>query len=289
MKWNRNLKKTLFLLVLIVACGSVFSQEYQINSNLGSFSPTDWTRKKVNKQVSWYQLKSGELFAEPQSINVLRINLKKQKYEVSMVYSDSTLVLLSEMANGQNALAAINGTFFDTKNGGSVLFLKVDDEIVTHPNPNAKEFISEAAFVVGDSAHVVEFPKNDWQNWHRNYEDIMVSGPLLVKNGMLVEPDTVVFNTTKHPRSAIGITSDYELLMVAADGRHENKAVGLSIKELGILMQALGCKEAMNLDGGGSTTLWLKMAGVVNYPSDNKKFDHEGARAIANGVVVFRN
>ncbi|WP_167604955.1 phosphodiester glycosidase family protein [Maribellus sediminis] len=283
------MRKLLFGLLLIVVSGTVYSQECQISADLGSFHRADWTKQKFNRQISWYQLKSRELFGEPQSINVLRIDLKKHRYEVSMVYSDSTLILLSDMADEQNALAAINGTFFDTKNGGSVLFLKVDDEIITHPNPNAKAFISEAAFVVGDSARVVEFPKNDWQNWHRNYEDIMVSGPLLVKNGILVEPDTVVFNTTKHPRSAIGITSDYELLMVAADGRHEHKAAGLSIKELGILMQALGCKEAMNLDGGGSTTLWLKKEGVVNYPSDNKKFDHEGARAIANGIVVFMN
>lgn len=117
----------------------------------------------------------------------------------------------------------------------------------------------------------------------------MVSGPLLIKDGNLTEPDSISFNLSKHPRSAIGITYDYELLFVTADGRNEDNALGLTIHELALLMQALNCREAMNLDGGGSTTLWLKGKGVINYPSDNKVFDHEGARKIANGIVIVKN
>jgi exopolysaccharide biosynthesis protein len=45
----------------------------------------------------------------------------------------------------------------------------------------------------------------------------------------------------------------------------------------------------MNLDGGGSSTLYIRNAtdnGVVNYPSDNKKFDHEGQRSVANIIYL---
>ncbi|MCK3683900.1 phosphodiester glycosidase family protein [Maribellus sp. YY47] len=280
--------KILLWLVLVVVCGTAFSQELQTGLSEKSFSPKDWSKEKVNKQITWYQLKSGELFGEPQSINVVKIDLRKHRYDVSMVYSDSARVLLSEMAEDKDALAAINGTFFDMKKGGSVVFLKVDDTIITPPNPEAGAMIREAAFVVGDSVRVVEFPKEEWGNWHPAFEDIMVSGPMLIKDGKLVEPDSVAFNTTKHPRSAVGITPDYQLLLVTADGRHKDKAVGLSMKELGILMEALNCKNAMNLDGGGSTTLWLQEEGVVNYPSDNKLFDHEGARTVANGIVILK-
>jgi exopolysaccharide biosynthesis protein len=51
----------------------------------------------------------------------------------------------------------------------------------------------------------------------------------------------------------------------------------------------LGAKNAMNLDGGGSSTLYIRNAtdnGVVNYPSDNKKFDHEGQRSVANIIYL---
>jgi len=62
--------------------------------------------------------------------------------------------------------------------------------------------------------------------------------------------------------------------------------------ELQDLMNKLGCKDALNFDGGGSTTMVIKGKtpnGVVNYPSDNRKFDHEGERKVANGLVVTGN
>lgn len=283
------MRKTLLWLVLIVVSGTVFSQELQTGLSEKSFLRRDWEKEKIAKQITWYKLKSGELFGEPQSINVIKVDLRKHQYDVSVVYSDSARILLSEMAEQQNALAAINGTFFDMKKGGSVVFLKAGNEVITPPNPGARELIREAAFVAGDSVWVVEFPKEEWTQWHPNFEDIMVSGPMLVKEGKLVDTDSVSFNTTKHPRSAIGITYDYELLLVTADGRHKNKANGLSMNELGVLMKALNCKNAMNLDGGGSTTLWIKEEGVINFPSDNKTFDHQGARKVANGIAILRN
>ena len=51
-------------------------------------------------------------------------------------------------------------------------------------------------------------------------------------------------------------------------------------------MQALGAVDAMNFDGGGSSTAWINTHGIVNYPSDNKKFDHEGERGVAT-VITF--
>jgi exopolysaccharide biosynthesis protein len=55
-------------------------------------------------------------------------------------------------------------------------------------------------------------------------------------------------------------------------------------------MKWLSCVDALNLDGGGSSTMVIRGQpnnGVVNYPSDNKKFDHEGEREVANALVVL--
>ena len=60
----------------------------------------------------------------------------------------------------------------------------------------------------------------------------------------------------------------------------------MSIPELATVSRLLGLKDAMNLDGGGSSTLWTDSTGIVNYPYDNKKFDHEGARKVPNVIVV---
>ena len=59
----------------------------------------------------------------------------------------------------------------------------------------------------------------------------------------------------------------------------------MTLNEVAELMQLLRCKDAVNLDGGGSTTMWISgkpFNGVVNMPRDNKKFDHEGERAVSD-------
>ena len=74
--------------------------------------------------------------------------------------------------------------------------------------------------------------------------------------------------------------------MLTVDGRSKGNADGVSIPELAFLARMLGAEDAINLDGGGSTTLWLKELGVVNYPSDNRRYDHAGERAVSN-IVYF--
>jgi exopolysaccharide biosynthesis protein len=80
------------------------------------------------------------------------------------------------------------------------------------------------------------------------------------------------------------------LLLLTVDGRSA-ESHGMSLPELTDFLLELGCRNAVNLDGGGSTTMWLAgrlFNGVVNMPSDNKRFDHEGERSVANAVVIRR-
>ena len=63
----------------------------------------------------------------------------------------------------------------------------------------------------------------------------------------------------------------------------------MTLDELTDLMLSLKCRNAVNLDGGGSTTMWIRNEpynGIVNMPCDNKKFDHEGIRAVSDIVIV---
>lgn len=71
------------------------------------------------------------------------------------------------------------------------------------------------------------------------------------------------------------------------DGRFKKQADGASIYETAYICHMLGMTDAINLDGGGSATLWTEKTGVINHPSDNKKFDHEGERVIPNLIVVY--
>lgn len=83
----------------------------------------------------------------------------------------------------------------------------------------------------------------------------------------------------------MGVTEANHLIAVVVDGRF-TEAHGMTTEEVARLMHALCCVEAMNLDGGGSSTAWVRNRGVVNYPSDNNKFDHAGERGVAT-VITF--
>ena len=104
----------------------------------------------------------------------------------------------------------------------------------------------------------------DWQNVNH----IISGGPYLVKNGEIFVDMTeqkLAAIGGRNPRTAIGYTKDNNLIMLTADGR-EGSSIGLTLNELANLMKDLGCINAMNLDGGGSTVMLIK-GQVVNRPA----------------------
>ena len=88
----------------------------------------------------------------------------------------------------------------------------------------------------------------------------------------------------RHPRVAVALTNDNDLLLVVVDGRFSGKAEGMSARELtNFLVEYFNPRWAINMDGGGSSTMYIDGHGdpvnhVLNYPTDNKKWDHYGQR-----------
>jgi len=83
----------------------------------------------------------------------------------------------------------------------------------------------------------------------------------------------------RHPRTAIGWNKDF-FFMIEVDGR-QTTSIGMTFPELAEYMRKLGCQEALNLDGGGSATLWLD-GQVKNSPSPGQE------RPAANALVLLR-
>lgn len=111
---------------------------------------------------------------------------------------------------------------------------------------------------------------------------VVGGGPFLVRGGQIaVDADAegfpASFSQRRHPRTAVGITADGDLWWVAIDGK-QAISDGATLGETAAIMRRLGCVEAINLDGGGSTTLNV-MGLTVNRPSDGVE------RTVANGVV----
>jgi hypothetical protein len=88
------------------------------------------------------------------------------------------------------------------------------------------------------------------------------------------------FGIRRNPRTLAGIRTDGTLLMVTIDGRQPDWSVGASFAESADVMQSLGARQALNLDGGGSTTFTVGGA-VVNRPSDAT-----GERPVSDGLFV---
>ncbi|HTL58364.1 MAG TPA: phosphodiester glycosidase family protein [Candidatus Limnocylindrales bacterium] len=84
----------------------------------------------------------------------------------------------------------------------------------------------------------------------------------------------------RHPRSAIG-WNEHSFFLVEVDGRQKGLSVGMTLDELSKFLIDLGCEEALNLDGGGSATLWYE-GQVQNNPCDRAE------REIANAIVVLK-
>ncbi len=123
--------------------------------------------------------------------------------------------------------------------------------------------------------------------------DLLQAGPLLVRDGAVVDGDDEGFSAGagqfdsditegRHPRAALG--SDGErLIALVCDGRSDDDA-GLTIGELARAMAALGARDALNLDGGGSATL-VSGGELRNVPRESHGLPVPGGRAIATALV----
>jgi hypothetical protein len=110
--------------------------------------------------------------------------------------------------------------------------------------------------------------------------DAIGGSPVLIEGGRLAVSKCKGYLCRRHTRSAVGITADGDVMFFQVDGR-SSASVGMTLVQLAREMKKRGAVWALNLDGGGSSTLWIRGAGVVNSPSDG----HE--RKISNALLVL--
>ena len=89
------------------------------------------------------------------------------------------------------------------------------------------------------------------------------------------------FVASRQPRTMAGVRRDGSLLLVTVDGRRPGWSAGVTLREGARVMRSLGARDALNLDGGGSTTMAVR-GRTVNYPSDPT-----GERPVSDAIVVL--
>ena len=117
-------------------------------------------------------------------------------------------------------------------------------------------------------------------------QDIVGGAGLLIRDGRDVEDWSIErfnqgFAENRHPRTMIGTSADNTIWLVTVDGRQPEQSVGMSLVELRALARRLGLVNALNLDGGGSTTMWVQ-GRVLNRPSDPT-----GPRKVSDALLVY--
>ncbi len=277
-------------LLITGLCLLSISLHAQTSADSLTIVSTQWETTIASDGIVHKRAQIPSLYKGPQHINVIEIPANRTlHYGIGV---NESMVRISKLAPEHQALAAINGSFYNMQKGNSVCYLRLGKEVVdTTTNREFELRVTGAVYTHKKKLRILPWNREIEAKYNKKKGSVLASGPMLMEDGKISswEMCDSSFVATKHPRSAIFTTKDKKTVLITVDGRSKGNAVGVSIPELAHLIRILGGKDALNLDGGGSTTLWLKDApdnGVLNCPSDNRKFDHQGERRIPNIIYV---
>ena len=283
------MKKNLLIVVILAVCSIEMVKGQTVADSLAIVSAC-WKIENFQKGIVYKYASIPQLYQGPQSISLIEID-PVAGLKVGVAVSDK-MKETSKIASEYNAIAAINGSYFDMKRGNSVCFLKVGNQVVdTTTLSEYKLRVTGAMHVHKGKIKLIPWSKQIEKEYEGETGMVLASGPLMLKDGQICDWNSCGTNfiRTKHPRSAVATTKEGKILLITVDGRFPEQAEGVNIPELAHLIRILGGEDALNLDGGGSTTLWLSGAsddGVVNYPCDNGRFDHAGERKVPNILYI---
>lgn len=287
------------LLASMVRCHTATHEIPTLKTDSIAFIDAHWQIDTLDGfYLKRHHFKHKQIFNSNQYFSIIEIPAHSRN-RLAFACCDSVLTTTSELAQQYNALAAINGSFFDMNLGNPICFLRIDSIQKGINEPAKTDTINRKYYQYGTLTLYNGRPRifhtdssRFWEN-RLSYKNIMTAGPLLIHNRK-PQPmrDDRSFVTARHNRTAIGIKPDGTIVLLIVDGRFKRESEGLSLVELIQTMRWLGCSEALNLDGGGSTTMYVKGIGdngVVNHPSDNHHYDHKGERPVSNILMVLRS
>ena len=281
---------------LIFLLGFCTTLSYAQNDSI-TLVTAPWASKIIAPGLTHKQFHfaEGSLFCSSQFINILEIEANSQR-EIE-IFPSPVLIETSNLAKERGAFAAVNGSFFkfnyehNILDYNSVDYIRKDNTLLA-PNTytsNSRAMHQQGALAIYNG--VLYILKADaLKNWESyiQAQEIITSGPLLRVAGVDEKLENSTFYTTRHPRTAIAKRENGNIILFTVDGRAKESA-GMSLEELQKTLRWLGAKDIINLDGGGSTTMFILGAtenGVVNHPTDNRLFDNNGERRVANIILV---
>jgi hypothetical protein len=203
-----------------------------------------------------------------------------------------------QFANAMAAQIAINGSFYSSQTFDGVLWANNlglmasnGDKYSPWQSPSSANFDDALNITQTNQAAIVKMATSAPTGFETNPPvtlfNTVTGSHRIVTDGANVAPPPGSENLTLvHPRTAVGITVRNKLLLMTVDGRQSGFSEGVNLVELANLMLSHGARDAINLDGGGSTQMVMNYyddalaARVVNSPS-------EAERLVGASLAVF--
>jgi hypothetical protein len=258
--------------------------------------------QQITDGVVLYRLDDPALLSPPGPVAVqaLRLDPTAVTLEIGRATGEPARETVEVIAGRlPGAIAAINAGFFSLQTGEPTDLLKIDGEVVNGTaRPRGAIGILDRGGMTTlllDRVSVARSPEpgraqykplfgSSPEDWSRTSDAISGAGLLILDGRELTEwaeeRISKEFDTTRHPRTIIGTDGQGAIWLVTVDGRNPQRSLGMSFTELKGLAKRLGLRSVLNLDGGGSTTMWVN-GRVVNNPSDPG-----GPRKVSDAILV---
>ncbi|EPR09384.1 phosphodiester glycosidase family protein [Ruminiclostridium papyrosolvens] len=240
------------------------------NSSKESFTSDDWNYKSDTKSITIKKVTSGS-GDDKITYFVADVQLKSSSDLKSAFakneFGNNIIEYTSKIAGDNNAILAINGDYYGFRNDGIVIRNgKLFRDI---PAREGLAFYKDGTMKTYD-----ETTTSGEKLLSQGVKQTLSFGPALVQNSKAIKDfgrtvvDTNFGNRSiqkANPRTGIGIISDNHYVFVVVDGRSTGYSRGMTLSEFSQVFEDLGCTDAYNLDGGGSSTMYF-MGKVVNNP-----------------------
>ncbi len=199
--------------------------------------------------------------------------------------------IISINYNSGNSLIPKNGFVYSVEKTASIdlsmLSVNTNTSLsyTIEPDTDIEYIVSGSGLLIKNSCIVKNF-----------HDDFMLDAPIVHTGDEIVadfqnKKERTWLIEEYHPRTALGIKADQTVVLVVVDGRQPGFSEGMNFAELADLLHSLGCVDAINLGGGGCTTLYIKNRGVVNSPAvsrDPKRVNTSNCneRPVSDALIV---
>lgn len=305
--------RALLSLLLLLSCGKPSDNPSDVPP-----AAAKWVRHPVAEGLVWHNYEGFDsLTAALQIVNVLEVERSRGHLHLSYAYY-ADKEILSQVAKERGAIAATNASF-----GVPHTYIRIEGENICEidTQPGEANWWKHEAAVGFDGDHSFGFYNYEGRPSeavtayrNSNWKNLYSSTPILIDDYTLPEWDLQsdadagknyggkrLLILDRHPRTAIATMEDGRLLLITVDGRWSGKAAGMTCEELRrFLVRHFNPQYAVNMDGGGSTAMFVKgfgdkNTGIVNYPCEGTGetgegfiFDHSHERKVPTFFIITK-